>query len=123
MDNLKNDLLALGVDYDTALERFLGKSDFYEEFLFMFLEDEQMQTLEESLQKKDITMAFKAAHTLKGLCGNLGFKNLLQYIFPMVEILRSGSLSETDSLMADLSEAYNMLCSTLSKYQEQMQTA
>lgn len=123
MDNLKQDLQKLGVDYDVALERFLGKSDFYEEFLFMFLEDEQMRTLEKAMREQNVTIAFKAAHTLKGLCGNLGFKNLLTSIIPMVEILRSGSFTDTAPLMKELDKQYNLLCNTLTKYQAQMQTA
>lgn len=123
MNNLRDDLLELGVDYDVALERFLGKSDFYEEFLFMFLEDEQMSVLKRAMDEKNVTTAFKAAHTLKGLCGNLGFRNLLVSIFPMVEILRDNSFVDTEPLMKELDKQYTLLCNTLSKYQAQMQTA
>lgn len=37
MTTLKEDLIALGIDYNKALERFLGKPDFYQEFLYLLV--------------------------------------------------------------------------------------
>ena len=89
---MKEGLISQGVDYNTALERFMGKDDLYERFLVKFLDDENFSKLGENIKAGNIGEAFKCAHTLKGLSGNLGFDNLLEEDVRIVEILRSGSL-------------------------------
>ena len=86
---MKEGLISQGVDYNTALERFMGKDDLYERF--------------------------KCAHTLKGLSGNLGFDNLLEEDVRIVEILRSGSLDGVEELYEILREKYQKLCDTIKK--------
>lgn len=115
-DNLKNELIEQGVDYNTALERFMGKDDLYKRFLEKFLDDENFNKLEENLENKNIEEAFKCAHTLKGLSGNLGFDNLLQEDAQIVEILRGGSLEGVDELFLVLKEKYEKLCNTIIQY-------
>jgi len=39
--------------------------------------------------------AFRAAHTLKGVCQNLGFTNLYQPTCDLTEVLRTGTLEGT----------------------------
>ena len=97
--DMKEGLISQGVDYNTALERFMGKDDLYERFLVKFLVGE----------------AFKCAHTLKGLSGNLGFDNLLEEDVRIVEILRSGSLDGVEELYEILREKYQKLCDTIKK--------
>ena len=115
-EKLKNELIEQGVDYNTALERFMGKDDLYKRFLVKFLDDENFNKLEENLDNKNVEEAFKCAHTLKGLSGNLGFDNLLEEDAQIVEILRSGSLEGVDELFAVLKEKYNRLCDTIKRY-------
>ena len=103
---MKEGLISQGVDYNTALERFMGKDDLYERFLVKFLDDENFSKLGE---------AFKCAHTLKGLSGNLGFDNLLEEDVRIVEILRSGSLDGVEELYEILREKYQKLCDTIKK--------
>ena len=58
MTTLKEDLIALGIDYNKALERFLGKPDFYQEFLYQFPDDPQLDTLLAATKDHDVKKAF-----------------------------------------------------------------
>ena len=88
MTTLKEDLIALGIDYNKALERFLGKPDFYQEFLYQFPDDPQLDTLLAATKDHDVKKAFKAAHTSKlslrriSTRGRIGFNRLLRPRFP-----------------------------------------
>ena len=69
-------LIAAGIDYDTALRRMMGKESLYYRFLKKFLDDENYVLLLEAAGQGDSGAAFRAAHTLKGVCGNLGMDRL-----------------------------------------------
>lgn len=112
----KNELIAAGVDYKTTIERFMGKEDLYEKFLFKFIDDRNFAQFEENILNKDVQAAFKSAHILKGLSGNLGFTKMFEIIVPIVEELREGSLDNAEESLADLKEIYNLLCGIIIKY-------
>lgn len=116
MEQLKKELIRLGVAYEDALKRFLEDETFYREMLIKFLSDEHMAQLEQYLAQNDIQNAFQTAHTLKGLCANFGFQNLLQPLIPLVDILRNNTLPADDTLLSDLKEQYRFLCTTIEKY-------
>ena len=114
---MKTELMDQGVDYGTALERFMGKEELYKRFLVKFLADDNFNQLGANIECENIDEAFKCAHTLKGLCGNLGFDNLLEEDAQIVEILRSGSIDGVKELFEVLSEKYHTLCDTIRKYE------
>ena len=114
---MRKELKDQGIDYDTALERFMGREELYKRFLVKFLADENFNQLEENIGDENVEEAFKCAHTLKGLCGNLGFDNLLEEDAQIVEILRSGSIEGVKELFEVLSEKYHTLCDTIRKYE------
>lgn len=57
--------------------------------------------------KKDGEMAFRAAHTLKGVCQNLGFDNLYEPSFDITEKLRGRDTEGCEDLFAKVEEQYN----------------
>ena len=115
-ENLKSELTAVGVDYDSALERFMGKENLYQKFLIKFLDDKNFQSLGKALKDKDIEEAFKCAHTIKGLSGNLGLNKLSDSVVPLVEALRAGNLKGTDDMFAELKKVYEDICGVICKY-------
>ena len=60
----------IGSDFDKVLER-MGSEALVKRFAIKFLEDKSFEELTESLKEKDGECAFRAAHTLKGVCANL----------------------------------------------------
>lgn len=86
---MREQLETLKVSYDEVLGRFLGKEDFYLRMLKKFLDDKNFEGLEQTAEKKNWPEAFKYAHTVKGLCGNLGLDGILEYVVPLTEELRN----------------------------------
>ena len=79
---------AYGADYTATMERFMGNETMYLRFLDMLFEDKSLQKLGDALKAGDLTEAFAAAHTLKGVAGNMGLAPLYQTICEIVEPLR-----------------------------------
>ena len=88
MMELREFFAAYGADYDATMGRFLGNEQMYARFLDMFFDDENLQKLGDALAAGDLTAAFEAAHTLKGVAGNLGLTPLYQAVCGIVEPLR-----------------------------------
>lgn len=76
-----------GGDYDAAMQRFMTESRL-EKFTRMFAEDPSYGELEASLASDNLRDAFRAAHTLKGVCLNLSFTELFQSVDEITELLR-----------------------------------
>lgn len=81
---------AMGANYQDVLRRFY-KPDMIRRFARMFLQDTSFQQLTDAMARQDVKDAFLAAHTLKGVCLNLGFSNLMPSAVALTEILRAGS--------------------------------
>ena len=64
-------LEAAGIDVASALERMMGSEALLERLLGKFPEDKNLPVLREALESGDPGRAAAAAHTLKGVCGNL----------------------------------------------------
>ena len=79
----------MGADFDNVLGR-LGSEQMVQRFALKFLNDTSYQTLEETLKEKNVEQAFRAAHTLKGVCLYLGFDNLFTVSSELTEKLRAG---------------------------------
>lgn len=67
----------MGADYAPVLQR-LGSERIVTKFALRFLEDKTFSGLCDALDAHDAEEAFRMAHTLKGICLNLGFEPLRQ---------------------------------------------
>ena len=97
----------MGADFDNVLGR-LGSEQMLQRFALKFLNDTSYQTLEETLKEKNVEQAFRAAHTLKGVCLNLGFDNLFTVSSELTERLRAGELDGTEELFEKVKEQYEI---------------
>lgn len=97
----------MGADFDNVLGR-LGNEQMVQRFALKFLNDTSYQTLEETLKEKNVEQAFRAAHTLKGVCLNLGFDNLFTVSSELTERLRAGELDGTEELFEKVKEQYEI---------------
>lgn len=77
----------MGADYQEVLGRLYNEAMICK-FVRMFLQDDSFQILEEALRRGDVKEAFRGAHTLKGVCQNLGFSNLYAPTYTLTETLR-----------------------------------
>ena len=106
MTTLEQAYHELGADYEGVTTRLMGDA-LVARFVGKFFEDENFAKLGGALAAQDVKAAFMAAHTLKGVCQNLGFDNLYAPSSVLTEVLRAGSLEGTDELYAKVAAEYH----------------
>ena len=97
----------MGADYEDVFHR-LSRESMIRKFALMFLNDDSYPKLEQSLKEGNAQEAFRAAHTLKGVCQNLGFTNLYPPVYDLTEMLRAGTLEGSTELFARVTEQYKI---------------
>lgn len=102
----------MGGNYEDVLKRLMNE-DLVRRFMGKFLDDASFETLKESLAAKDVEKAFMAAHTLKGVCLNLGFLGLYQPTSELTEVLRAGTFEGSEELFAQVEKEYQNVVDTL----------
>lgn len=80
---------AIGADYEDVLGR-LRKDERVQKFLLKLLDDKSYELLKNSIESGDMNEAFRAAHTLKGVCQNLSLTPLFKSASELAERLRDG---------------------------------
>lgn len=116
---LKECYAALGGDYDEVMGR-LRSEKLVQKFVLKFLNDGSYQLLLDSLAAGDREEAFRAAHTIKGVCANLGFNTLLGSSEALTEALRDGRPPQPgeEALVARVREDYERAAQAIQAYQE-----
>ena len=110
----KNGLISAGIDLEDAMERFMDNEAMMTKFLIRFLDDPSFSQLCRAMEQQDAESAFEAAHTLKGVAGNLSMKALFQQTSALVEDLRQKDLAAAAGKMAALEEQYETVRTALS---------
>lgn len=97
----------MGADYEGLLSR-LGSEALIKKFAVKFLADGSFQDLKTSLEAGEAEQAFRAAHTLKGICLNLGFDNLYKPSEELTELLRGREIVPgSQKKFAEVEAQYN----------------
>ena len=99
-------LEAGGIDVQGALDRMMGNEKLLARLLGKFLDDQSFAHLEAAFAAQDAEAALNAAHTLKGVAGNLSVTTVYELAGRQCDLLRAGSPDEAAALMPQLSEAY-----------------
>ena len=94
---------AMGADYQNVLNRFPNEA-FIKKFVLKFLDDNSYANLKEALAAGNVEEAFRAAHTLKGVCLNLGF----EASSAITEIFRAGELAGVEEAFEEVEKQYNI---------------
>ena len=102
----------MGAEYEEVLKRLYSEA-MIRKFAVLFLKDDSFSNLEAALEKKDVKEAFRAAHTLKGVCQNLGFSNLYEPTYIITETLRAGQLEGTDAQFEQVAKQYKITCDAI----------
>ena len=80
---------AMGADYAGVVSR-LRTDERVQKFLLKVLNDKSFDLLCTSLKERNMDEAFRAAHTLKGVCQNLSLDRLYESSNALAERLRGG---------------------------------
>lgn len=89
---------ALGGNYEDVVAR-LQSERLVKKFILKYLDDRSFELLCAAMEEKNYEDAFRAAHTIKGMCQNLSFTRLLNSSSRMSDALRNGYTPEADSLI------------------------
>ncbi len=115
---LKECYVALGGDYEDVLSR-LRSENLILKFLFRFLEDPSYQLLCKSIEEHNDEEAFRAAHTIKGICQNLGFVALLKTSSEMSDAFRHGKTPAADEIFKNLTKDYQNVISAIQQLKQE----
>lgn len=106
MDSLRRQrLLDAGLDVDSALARFMNNEALLEKFLAKFPADPNHHRLAAAI----------AAHTLKGVCGNLSMTALFELLTRQVAAFRADDWEGAVAMMPELDRLYDGLCTAIAQ--------
>lgn len=111
---LKECYNTIGGDYNDVVSRLMTES-LVKKFMLKFLDDPSYGLLLNSLESGNYEEAFRAAHTIKGICQNLGFSDLLNSVSPLTEELRGGGAPSDSELINQVTKDYQKTVSAINE--------
>ena len=111
---------AMGGSYDEVIGR-LRSERLVQKFVLKFLADGSYQLLCSSMESQDYPEAFRAAHTIKGMCQNLSFTVLGRSSSTLAEALRNGYTPEADPLLEQVKADYASTVQAIQTFQAEME--
>ena len=112
---LKECYAALGGDYDDVSGR-LRSERLVRKFVLKYLDDPSYGDLCDAMAGGDSEAAFRAAHTIKGVCQNMAFTALLSSSSRLSDALRHGYTPEADGLFEELRGDHERVISAIEAY-------
>ena len=109
----------IGVDAKDVLNR-LGSVVLIKKYLNKFAKDGTFADLKNGIAEKDYQAAFRAAHTLKGICLNLELLPLSEISVNLTDILRNYTPdreSDLNGTFESFSKAYSEIVAKLENLQ------
>lgn len=95
----------IGADYAATFKR-LPNEAMLRRLARLFQQDDSFRNLKAALDAGDVQTAFRAAHTLKGVCLNMGFNNLYEPSRALTEVLRAGTMEGSAPLFEAVEREY-----------------
>ena len=109
---------AMGGNYDDAIGR-LRSERLVQKFVLKFLSDGSYELLCRSLEEKNYEEAFRAAHTIKGVCQNLSIDKLQASSSRLCESPRNGYTPESDALAEEVRADYSQTAAAIEAFQKE----
>ncbi|WP_325200022.1 Hpt domain-containing protein [Oscillibacter sp.] len=109
---------AMSGNYEDAIGR-LRSERLVQKFVLKFLNDGSYDLLCRSLEEKNYEEAFRAAHTIKGVCQNLSIDKLQASSSRLCEALRNGYTPEADALAEEVRADYAQTVTAIQAFQKE----
>jgi len=106
-DNVKNWEGHPYINLEEGLGRLRGNKKIYKTLMGTFLKNDSMTTLQNALDNGDMDAAAAAAHTIKGMAGNLSFTALYQCSMAQEAVIKSGGAADISALTMVWDETLN----------------
>ncbi len=98
-----------GANVTDGLARCMNNEAFYLRLVNMAVQDGNYGKLYDAVEQKDFDAAFKAAHALKGVLGNLSLTPLGEPVSKLTELLRSHADADYAAYIALIKEQHEKL--------------
>ena len=97
-----------GINVNEAMQRFMNNEQLWIKFLKKFKADSSYENLVKSIEEKEWNKAFEAAHTLKGITGNLALSKLHDLVSRQTDYLRGedNDFEAAVGMMPEITEVY-----------------
>ena len=107
----------IGGDYSGTLARFMSEKRILR-FVRMFPEDPSFREVERFLSEDSLEQAFHSAHTLKGVCLNIGFTRLYEHANDITEALRERNDEKVKDCFPRLKECFNEILGGIAELED-----
>ena len=114
---LADKLAPYGIDYVDAMDRFGDNTELYERLVLKYLDDAHLVALQAAMETKDYSEGYSQAHALKGVAGNLSFKDLFQCAALVSDALYAGEYEAAAEHMPEVERTHNLVIQGLSAWQ------
>lgn len=97
-----------GINVKEAMQRFMNNEQLWIKFLKKFKADSSYENLVKAVEEKEWNKAFEAAHTLKGITGNLALSKLHDLVSRQTDYLRGedNDFEAAVGMMPEITEVY-----------------
>jgi two-component system, sensor histidine kinase and response regulator len=108
------------IDIKAGLTRVGGNKKLYRDLLIKFYNDHQtiISDIQEALDKKDLELAQRLAHTVKGVSGNIGATEVQKAAEPIELMIKDGALDNINKLIQALQEKLDVPMAALKAVSE-----
>ena len=101
-------------NYSEALNR-MQNDERIKKFLGYFLADTSYSEFVNAMENKDVDSAFRAAHTLKGVCKNMAFTALSIVAEAITEELRAHNFEKAEEIFPNVKKEYDIVITEINK--------
>ena len=105
---------AMGANYDSVVSR-LRTDERVQKFVLKVLNDKSFELLNTSIEARNMEEAFRAAHTLKGVCQNLSLDRLYESSSALAE-----HGEDMESMLGQVAEDYSLTIRCIQQLAEQV---
>lgn len=106
-----------GGDYSGTLARFSNEKRLLR-FVRLFSDDPSFREVERYLSEDRLEEAFLAAHTLKGVCLNIGFTGLYKHASDTTEALRERDPEKARACFSGLKACFNEILEYIAELED-----
>lgn len=117
-DDLSAKLAPYGIDLPDAMERMDNDEALYERLALKYLKNTNYVDLVAAMEAQNYDDAYTAAHTLKGVSGNLSLAKLYKVSAAISDALYQGEYQAAAQMMPDLKAAHDKAVEGLVKWQD-----
>ncbi|MFR1167493.1 MAG: Hpt domain-containing protein [Adlercreutzia equolifaciens] len=102
-------LRPFGIDYVDAMDRFGDNAELYERLALKYLDDGHLVALQAAMEAKDYSEGYSQAHALKGVAGNLSFKDLYECAALVSDALYAGEYEAAAKHLPEVERAHKLV--------------